>query len=359
MDTNKILSLLEYESSPFFLEGPRLTEHSGCSHIFRRAQQDCNLRGVYTLRDQTSGESVNEPVIPLVYICEAEDKQQANEIHRLVWNQNVVPFLLVVTPYDFRLYRGFEYDSREVDSANGQSILLVQEANNILERFADFKAESIDNGRIFQNRSKDIKLNTRVDWKLLDSLKKLSKNLRSETPRLPRHIAHTLIGKYVYLRYLRDRDILSDRKFDDWELDQEKVFGRNATISTLYSLERELDKWLNGSVFPLPEKEKFEESHIRKVASTFFGDEPTTKQMYLFDAYSFKHIPIETLSVVYEQFLHAEGKGRAKGAYYTPIHLVNFMLDELDAKRPLKKGMKVFDASCGSVPSWCNVTGGS
>lgn len=349
MDTNEILSLLEYESSPFFLEGLRLTEHPGCSHIFRRAQQDCNLRGVYTLGDQTNG----EPVIPLVYVCEAEDKQRANEVHRLVWNQNVVPFLLVVTPYDFRLYRGFEYDSRaarEADPAEGQSILLVKfkDANKILERFADFKAESIDNGSIFQNRFKDIKLTTRVDWQLLDSLKKLGENLRSENPRLPRHIAHTLIGKYVYLRYLRDRDILSDRKFEKWGLDHEEVFGRNATLSTLYSLERELDKWLNGSVFPLPEKEKFEESHLRKVASTFFGDEPVSRQMHLFDAYSFKHIPIETLSVVYEQFLHAEGKGRTKGAYYTPIHLVNFMLDELDAKRPLKKGMKVFDASCGS-----------
>ena len=310
MDTNEILSLLEYESSPFFLEGRHLAEHPGCSHIFRRAQQDCNLRGVYTLGDQTNG----EPVIPLVYVCEAKDKQQANEVHRLVWNQNVVPFLLVVTPYDFRLYRGFEYDSGEVDPDKGQSILLVKEkeANKILERFADFKAESIDNGRIFQSRSKDINFDARVDWKLLDSLKKLGKQLINETPALPRNIAHTLIGKYVYLRYLRDRDILSDRKFDDWGLDHEEVFGRNATFSTLYSLERELDKWLNGSVFPLPEKDKLKQSHLTKVASTFFGDEPVSEQMHLFNAYSFKHIPIETLSVVYEQFLHAEGKGRRK-----------------------------------------------
>ncbi|MDP8219565.1 MAG: N-6 DNA methylase, partial [Candidatus Theseobacter exili] len=46
--------------------------------------------------------------------------------------------------------------------------------------------------------------------------------------------------------------------------------------------------------------------------------------------------------------LHAKGEGRDKGAYYTPVHLVNFILDELDAKKPLKEGMKVFDPSCGS-----------
>ncbi len=118
MDTDAILSLLEYKGSPCFLEGPCLNQYPSYSHIFRRAQEYCNLRGVYTLREQTSRDSINRSVIPLVYVCEAEDKQKANEIHKLVWNQNVVPFLLVVTPYDFRLYRGFEYNSgaaKEID----------------------------------------------------------------------------------------------------------------------------------------------------------------------------------------------------------------------------------------------------
>src|SRR5207248_997916 len=35
-------------------------------------------------------------------------------------------------------------------------------------------------------------------------------------------------------------------------------------------------------------------------------------------------------------------------AYYTPVSVVNFMLEELDDKRPLKEGMTCFDASCGS-----------
>jgi hypothetical protein len=353
MDTNAILRLLEYKDSPFFLEGPRLREYAGFSHIFRRAEEFCRLRGVYTLKEQSAEALANQSVVPLVYVCEAEDEHQAAEIHKLVWNQNIVPFLLVVTPYRFSLYRGFAYEHRtatEVDSIKDQSILqAAKEATEILRKFSDFKAESIDNGTIFQNWSEHIKPNTRVDWKLLDSLKKLGKQLRNETPSLPTNIAHTLIGKYVYLWYLRERDILSDRKLHAWDIKYDEVFGRNATLSALYSLEKELENWLNGSVFPLPQKGTFKDAHVRKVASTFQGDEPLSGQMHLgFPAYNFAYIPIETLSVVYEQFLHAEGQGRKKGAYYTPIHLVNFMLDELDAKKPLKKGMKVFDASCGS-----------
>ena len=73
-----------------------------------------------------------------------------------------------------------------------------------------------------------------------------------------------------------------------------------------------------------------------------------------FEAYDFSFIPIETLSVIYEQFLHApdpesaESLGRKRGAYYTPVPLVNFMLDEMERQLPLRSGMRVLDPTCGS-----------
>ena len=73
-----------------------------------------------------------------------------------------------------------------------------------------------------------------------------------------------------------------------------------------------------------------------------------------FSGLRFSYIPIETLSVVYEQFLHASdsptpGSHRREiGAYYTPIPVVNFMLAELAERRPLQRGMRVIDPACGS-----------
>ena len=69
--------------------------------------------------------------------------------------------------------------------------------------------------------------------------------------------------------------------------------------------------------------------------------------------YDFSFIPIETLSIIYQQFLHAaeeglESRGRKAGAYYTPLPLVNYVLSELESRRPLEEGMRVLDPSCGS-----------
>ncbi|HUT28345.1 MAG TPA: N-6 DNA methylase [Sedimentisphaerales bacterium] len=142
--------------------------------------------------------------------------------------------------------------------------------------------------------------------------------------------------------------ILSDEQFEKAEINADDIFGTGANRNKLYQLEEYLDNFLNGSVFPLPSGNDTQTKHVQKVAGVFKGDDPESSQQVLFDIYDFSYVPIETLSVVYQQFLHAKDQGRSKGAYYTPVHLVNFILDELDAKKPLKEGMKIFDPSCGS-----------
>ena len=125
--------------------------------------------------------------------------------------------------------------------------------------------------------------------------------------------------------------------------------GSNAEINSLYELEEKLNNWLNGAIFPLPKRNgEIETKHVKEVARAFRGDAPKKGQMALFDMFDFEYVPVETLSAVYEQFLHFDSRGKEQGAFYTPVHLVNFVLEELDSKRPLKDGMKVLDPACGS-----------
>ena len=340
MNSQTLINKLGYEDNPSFLKDDDLKLHHGYSFFFEQARKDCDLKGVYVLTDLPEKE--NRSITPLVYVCEAENDKQAVEIHRRVWNQNIVPFLVVVTRGAIRLYSGFEFD-RDVKDED-RVLGIAKNTNEILTKLADFKARTIDSGAIWDSQS--ISSEGRVDRKLLANLKSLSKYLTDDG--LIIEDAHSLIGKYIYLKYLRDRDILSDRRLEDAGFTEDDIFGRNAKKGKLYELEGYLNDFLNGSVFPLPNKNKIKPKHIQKVADVFMGGNIYKNQSVLFDMYDFSYVPIETLSVVYQQFLHQKEEGKSKGAFYTPVHLVNFVLDELEAKKPLQQGMKIFDPSCGS-----------
>jgi hypothetical protein len=362
MNLTTLLEKLGYSGSPNFLwRGDKAFDRApDFGHIFRHAAEEpCRLRGVYSLRSSDpSGQ-----VVPIVYVCEAETELAADDLHRLVWNQDVVPFVLVYTPSGVKLYSGFRYHRPKHHATHGilQPLTSFNQLGNILETF---QAASIDEGRIWKAWGSKVTPQHRVYWNLLKNLQILDTWLQKQG-NLPKEVSHALIGKYVYLHYLRDRQILSPRKMENWGIPKETVFGRTANRTGLAAISERLEDWLNGRIFDLKldGSEAPADDHIGRVAATFAGDEiigDSAWQLHLdFLAYDFSYIPIETLSMIYEQFLHAhdadaedkeekETPGRKAGAYYTPLPVVNFMLSELEERHPLRKGMKVCDPACGS-----------
>lgn len=287
----------------------------------------------------------------------------ADEIHNLVWNQDIVPFVLVRMPVGLRLYSGFKCNVSNVGEREGVLEPLIQ-FNEIADRLAEFHSKAIDSGELWLRRGDDVQPDGRAYWSLLANLKELAKKFRDQFGRdNVKSIIHPLIGKYVYLHYLKDRGFLSPWRLKKWQIDPATVYGRTATIAGLRAICVKLDGFLNGRVFPL----KFtgasapNEDQIQRIAGAFAGDTFNGEwQFHLpFTAFKFDFIPIETLSMIYEQFLHLPDKpdsdeddeqseGRKAGAYYTPIPVVNYMLAEMDKRRRLQRGVRVWDPSCGS-----------
>jgi hypothetical protein len=344
MDIERLIEGLGYANDPGLLDLAKAELPTNLAHHFRRAQDTCGLKAVYALRGPN-----NASTIPLVYLSEAKSEDQAKEIHRRVWNQNLVPFLIISTPDRYVLYPGFRFKR---DSEKQELDWIIKETrlslNTFRKKFEGLDAESIATGTIWQYRRQDINLESRVDWTLLEELEALGKILMNPPYSLPRHQAHALIGKFVYLNYLRDRNILSDELLADWNISANAVFGRDATLPGFLSINERMDAWLNGSVFPLADDGRINEAAIRYTASILAGDKTSGQTALPFKVYDFSHIPIETLSVIYQQFLHAEDKGRVKGAYYTPVHLVDLILDEATTRCPLLPGTTVLDPACGS-----------
>lgn len=311
---NTLLAKLGYDRSPNYLAvGRGLEAALDFGHIYRRAVGGlCRLQGVYRLCPSQERASS----IPIVYVCQADTEAQAREVHRLVWNQGLVPYLIVVSPRNIRLYSGFTYrreerDARDDASESATGLLDVFDDLASLSRLLkDFHADAIDSGQLWRSRAQRLDISHRVDWNLLENLNRLGQWLMKDGG-LEKATAHALIGKYVYLHYLKDREILSARKLESWGIRKEDVFGRSATLAGLIGVTRQLDQWLNGQIFPLPltGANAPTEAQLRRVAGAFAGDRELAsgaRQLHLaFDAYDFSYIPIETLSVIYEQFLHA------------------------------------------------------
>ncbi|MGA2255129.1 MAG: hypothetical protein ABSG53_10745, partial [Thermoguttaceae bacterium] len=139
---------------------------------------------------------------------------------------------------------GFRHSRSESEGASGV-LQALTEFNNISTLVDEFSAQSIDSGNLWQRRGKDVTPEDRIDWKLLDNLRKLDRFLRKKG--LKPEKSHAIIGKYVYLHYLRDRGILSPKKLDKWGVVESTVFGQNATVEGVREVVDRLDEWLNGS----------------------------------------------------------------------------------------------------------------
>jgi len=257
----------------------------------------------------------------------------------------------VLLPHQVRVYTGFKYSAEYPE----KGLLDELPLNDIRQLLTEFSSEAIDTGRIWQKgKYKDkIDQQQRVDKRLLRNLRQLGDELKKQG--LDASVAHSLIGKYVYIRYLWDRGILTEEWLQEQHLEKESVFSRVATVNGLYKLTTVLENRFNGKIFPIDFKQTdaLTDLHVQLTASVFMGDEiilgrkkTIVEQLHLdFRAYDFAYIPIEILSEVYEQFIK---DARKKGAIYTPEILADYLLSEVNTVKPLTEETKIFDPACGS-----------
>lgn len=328
------------------------------AHLFRAAREipdaGARVHGIYMFRTNPGSTDKAFPDRPAVYVAEANDDASARLIHKSLWNLGSAPYILVLLPNRLRVYTGFDFSV----ASNDGSGLLEDEALNLSaghDIIEAFSSESINVGHIWTARKykKKIGPNRRVDKRLLRNLQQLGEALKG-IGQLSPEVAHALIGKYVYIKYLWDRRILTPEWLKQRRVKGESVLGRDATVAGFASLVEALDKRFNGKVFPLDPSSAsgLTDDHVRLTASVFMGDSlivsatQIAQQLYLdFQAYDFRYIPVETLSAVYEQFIESP---KEKGAIYTPEAVADYLLSEVNSYKPLTPTTKVLDPACGS-----------
>jgi type I restriction-modification system DNA methylase subunit len=344
-----LLNELNYEQSPHYRSDVSAFEPE-TAHLFRAAR-DAGVSGIYVFQ---ASPALSQKVIvdrPAVYVAQAKDLKQAQSIHRSLWNLFYAPYVIVLLPHQVRVYTGFKYSEKDPNKGFLDEFPL----DDLRLLLAEFSSEAIDTGRIWEKGKYKNQLDEqeRVDKRLLKNLRQLAKELKNQG--LDASVAHALIGKYVYIRYLWDREILTEAWLREQQIKKASVFSQAATTDGLSKLIVALEGRFNGKIFPIDftQTDAPTDLHIQLTASVFLGDETVhehnntvIRQLHLdFQAYNFAYIPIEILSEVYEQFIE---DARKKGTIYTPEILADYLLSEVNSVKPLTEETKILDPACGS-----------
>lgn len=275
------------------------------------------------------------------------------EWHRLAWNAGAAPLLWVTTPQYVRLYNAYqppkEYDPRTAllkEFPLGQATTeALRELQNICGR------RHVAMGSFWRSElARPIDRRSRIDNVLLFELEHLLRKLVAQGIRPA--LAQKLVGRCIFFQYLVHRGYIAEEELER-RFGASDLSGILTTLEWTYGLFRWLRRTFNGDLFPI-EDESSEREQLQHDAqlltplADFFGRFNVSDRQGRFFPFRFDAIPVELISSIYEKFVHmSETDGvPLRGVHYTPINLVDLVLDPVFEGLPASA--KVFDPACGS-----------
>ena len=327
----------------------QVNTHLRYSGLFREMATDSISSDLIYETPSTS----QSPGTPCIYLKVLRDPspRSVTELRSLVWNHGRIPTLWIISTQGVRIYNAFARpDDQDNDDLSRHLLGQLRVIGNQLEEIEGFHRRNFDDGSFWHSgNGKRIDTAQRVDQALLRDLQSTEKLLRNYD--LSSTVAHALLGRTVFVKYLEDRRILLPDHF--------LQHGQAQEFKALLSDEggtRSFFAWLretfNGDLFPQTEAE-LESVNIQhldilqRFLSGHVMDHYPETQSGLWP-YSFKIVPIELISSIYEMFAHGEDSQRAESqsVHYTRLCLVELMLSL--AMMELEDTARVLDPACGS-----------
>lgn len=149
----------------------------------------------------------------------------------------------------------------------------------------------------------------------------------------------------ILIKYLEDREVFPKDWFRQFQPGATCFFDllRHGSPDTIRELLAKLERKFNGDVFELPETgQRLTVNALRRFADLVEG-KTLGSQRYLWEQFSFRHIPVEVLSHLYQHFAQM-----GKGAVFTPPMVATLMLDYVMPYKNLTGHERILDPTCGS-----------
>jgi hypothetical protein len=283
----------------------------------------------------------------------SDDKAFA-ELHKRLWSWGGVPILYRRTPGQIQLFR-CAHDPDFI-SASGEQVCkpfkFLDIGTRIAAKEAWWDAERIRNGTLWDDpEACRVMLSAQkaAHRKLVDVVRGLNDELTTKRL-LTAPLRRRLLILSLLIAYLEERGVLRPKFFGRYVKGATRFFEVLREGDGLVEMLKALEDRFNGHVFALKDEEAAALKASRQLgrfANLVEGYEDTGGQLSFWRLYSFKDLPVELISHIYQLFVTD-----TDSSVYTPPTLVRLMLDEAlswDRIDRLMAGKEIIlDPACGS-----------
>lgn len=310
----------------------------------------------------------SEPVVCVFLEIDVPiNSPQHKEIHAALWSEGKIDIYIITGKTRLDIYNVRKPAERiRENELSLENLKFPLDAVKVLDKKRS-AAHLFGTGTFWEQKENQhqINLDKSPYVHLINYLMKVRKDFNERSEIIEPETIDKILVLSILVKFLEEK---KDFGTDQSTLDE--IFSKYQVNSFVEAVERgkflnvldALSTEFNGRVFdqftPL-EKEQIEKTDLSLLAKFLRAESDLdSQQLFLWKQYSFQHLPAEVISAIYENFIQEEalidGKGREKGVVYTPIHLVNFMVDEvMSLENPPKSftenGIyKVLDPTCGS-----------
>lgn len=258
-------------------------------------------------------------------------------IRAKIWNQNLISIVLLIS----------EETAQAIPASRPDLSGEILDFSTASET-SPYSRRYMQSGNVFENHLEWFRPENQVDHDLLKNLCRIVKDL--EQGGLSRENAQYLMMQILFVSYLEDRGIVGDKYRTKHGLSSlgDMVYAKNpAGIIRLFG---QLKHDFNGD-FLEPENQdsllwnSLTNKAFDRLNAFLRGTNLETGQQRLWP-YDFRYIPVELISGIYETFLSDEK--RNIGAYYTPRHLANLVVDQVFSDSEDILSELIYDGACGS-----------
>lgn len=299
---------------------------------------------------------------PVIYIKELSNYNPSAvlALQKRFWNEGRTPLCLIITPDIIKVIDNYATPIENENHIGSIELESFSTTENELNRLAELLRQSkLDSESVLGTELK-VKVQQRVDKKLISQLRLARKKLHNEFG-IEFNVIHDLLGRSLFTLYLEHRNILTPKDYPTNQTNAKSFFDLLKNTDDTYGLFDFLKEKFNGDLFPVSKEEQKLVSKNKDILEIIYQcyscslDFAKSQFTIGFKMFDFNYIPIELISAIYEEFMSEEDETKnvikKSGAFYTPQMLVEFIYNEvlpMPSKNDCNYNIKILDPACGS-----------